>query len=76
MIYNGYESWEQMQNFSKISPKLCQLGQKNCDIGVDTTIKAMPHGSDKSPVKNRNKIFKKMTRKNLNIVKKTSLSDI
>ena len=54
------------------------------------TFKAMPHVSDKSPAKSRNeirhslgmphcsdkswRITKKMTHKNLNIVKKTSLS--
>ena len=54
------------------------------------TFKAMPHGSEKSSAKNRNeirhslcmphcsdkswRIIKKMTHKNLNIVKKTSLS--
>ena len=53
-------------------------------------VKAMPHGSDKSPAKNRNEIrhslcmlhgsakswqiIKKMTHKNLNIVEKTSLT--
>ena len=53
-------------------------------------LKAMPHGSDKSPAKNRNEIrhslcmphgsakswqiIKKMTHKNLNSVEKTSLS--
>ena len=54
------------------------------------SVKAMPHGSNKSPAKNRNEIrhslcmphgsakswqiIKKMTHKNLNIVEKTSLS--
>ena len=54
----------------------------------DKAVKAMPHGSEKSPEKNRNEIrhslcmphgsakswqiMKKMTHKNLNIVEKTS----
>ena len=33
-----YGSWEHMQKFSTISPKLCLLGQKTQGMGVDTTI--------------------------------------
>ena len=34
----GYVIWQQMQNFSTISPKLVELGQKTQDMGVNTTI--------------------------------------
>ena len=35
----GGGSWQQMQNFRTISPKLCQLGQKNTATwGASTTV--------------------------------------
>ena len=59
-------------------------------VTEEKIVKAMPHGSEKSPEKNRNEIrhslcmphgsakswqiMKKMTHKNLNIVEKTSSS--
>ena len=39
VIYKGNGSWQQLQNFSSISSKLCQLDQKTTgDMGVNTTL--------------------------------------